>query len=144
MSGSIAPPSPVASITSTAATIGEPKITEIAAKLPAADRISSSWGGASLRASFTVYTGEASADRDQRRLGAEDGTEAERRERGERDPGQHRRLVAADLEAVRGHVAAVAREVLDRERDRDPGQADDHAGTTTTGRWSSRARRAGR
>ncbi len=56
MSGSIAPPSPLASITSTAATIGEPKITEIAAKLPAAPRISSSWGGASRFASFTVKT----------------------------------------------------------------------------------------
>ena len=56
MSGSVAPPSPLASITSTAATIGEPKITEIAAKLPAAPRTTSSCGGASRLASFTVKT----------------------------------------------------------------------------------------
>ena len=53
ISGRVAPPRPLASITSTAATIGEPKITEIAAKLPAAAMIRSSCGGASRLASLT-------------------------------------------------------------------------------------------
>ena len=56
MSGSIGPPSPVASITRIAATMGEPKITEIAAKLPAAPMIISSCAGESLRANFTHAT----------------------------------------------------------------------------------------
>ena len=53
MRGNVAPPSPLASITSTAATIGDPKITEMAAKLPAAAMISKSCGGASRLASLT-------------------------------------------------------------------------------------------
>ena len=56
MRGNVAPPRPLASITSTAATMGEPKITEIAAKLPAAAKTSSSCGGASFFASFTANT----------------------------------------------------------------------------------------
>ena len=56
MSGSVAPPRPLASMTSTAATIGEPKITEMAAKLPAAASTSSNCGGASRFASFTAKT----------------------------------------------------------------------------------------
>ena len=53
ISGSIAPPSPLASMTRIAATMGEPKMTEIAAKLPAAAMMRSNCGGASRFASFT-------------------------------------------------------------------------------------------
>ncbi len=54
ISGSVAPPRPAASITRIAATSGEPKIAEIAAKAPAAPMTTSSWGGASFLASCTV------------------------------------------------------------------------------------------
>ncbi len=56
MSGRVAPPRPLASITRIAATIGDPKITEMAAKLPAAASTMSSCGGASFFASFTANT----------------------------------------------------------------------------------------
>ena len=56
MSGSVAPPRPDASMMITAPTIGEPKITEIAAKAPAAPKTSSIVGGASRFASLTVAT----------------------------------------------------------------------------------------
>ena len=54
ISGSVAPPRPAASITRIAATSGEPKIAEIAAKAPAAPMTTSIWGGASFLASCTV------------------------------------------------------------------------------------------
>ena len=70
------------------------------------------------------YDGEPGADRDQRRLGAEHDAETERRQRGERDAGQHVRIVAADhLQSVRGHVTAVAGKAHDREGDGQPGEA---------------------
>ncbi len=56
MSGSIGPPRPVASMTRIAATMGDPKITEMAAKLPAAPTIIRSCAGESLRANFTQAT----------------------------------------------------------------------------------------
>ena len=46
-SGRVAPPSPVASISSTAPITGEPKIDETAAKLPAAAIRPTAWSGAS-------------------------------------------------------------------------------------------------
>ena len=56
MSGRVAPPRPLASITRIAATSGDPKITEMAAKLPAAASTMSSCGGASFFARFTAKT----------------------------------------------------------------------------------------
>ena len=55
INGSVAPPSPAASMTSTADTIGEPKMTEIAARLPAAASTVTSCGGASRLTRATVY-----------------------------------------------------------------------------------------
>ena len=52
--GSVAPPSPAASMTRTADTIGEPKITEMAARLPAAASTVTSWSGAPRRMRRTV------------------------------------------------------------------------------------------
>ena len=56
MSGSVAPPSPEASMITIAAMIGEPKTTEIAANAPAAPSTSNDCGGASRLASRTVKT----------------------------------------------------------------------------------------
>ena len=56
ISGSVAPPKPAASITRIAATTGEPKIAETAAKAPAAPRTTSNCGGASFFARFTENT----------------------------------------------------------------------------------------
>ena len=52
--GSVAPPSPVASMIRIAAGIGDPKITAMAAKLPAAPSTITSCGGASFFARFTA------------------------------------------------------------------------------------------
>ena len=73
------PPRPVASISSTAAIIGESKTAEMAAKLPAAARTMSSWGGASRFASETSQTVRPGAEGDERRLRPEHDAEADRR-----------------------------------------------------------------
>ena len=54
ISGSVGPPSPDASMIRMAATIGEPKIAEIAANTPAAPITSSRVRGASFLACFTT------------------------------------------------------------------------------------------
>ena len=84
----VAPAMPAASMMRKAPSRGEPSSVLIAAKLPADAMIVTAIGGTSFLTRRTVEGREPTADRDERRLGAEHRAEAQRRERGEDDAGQ--------------------------------------------------------
>ena len=122
--GSIAPPRPVASMMTTAPITGEPKIVEIAAKLPAAAINPTAWSGASLlttridrvpRPAPSAISGASGPSTSPRPRVASAASIT---------PGQIDRPCrgTADLEAVRGDVAAAPREVHDRKRRERAGQ----------------------
>ena len=114
---SIAPPIPATSIIRNAARRGEPRSVLIAAKLPAAPITTLAISGASRLTRWMARTPEAAADRDRRRLRAEDDPEAEGGERGSDDPGElDRRHGSGCLEPLRRLVPCRSRQVPDRER----------------------------
>ena len=115
---SVTPPMPATSMIRNAPSSGEPSRVLIAAKLPADAMIVRAIGGASFFEQVHGQRGESAADGDQRRLGAEDRAQAQRGQRGEDDAGQLAvdRRTAAGLEAEGRRVAAVARQVADRQR----------------------------
>ncbi len=122
ISGSVAPPKPAASITRIAATIGEPKIAEMAAKPPAAPEHDEQLRGRVLLGQVHGEHRQASTERDERSFGAEHQPETNGRERGQHDARHHVRLGGPHLEAVRGDVAPVPRKARDRKRDRKAGE----------------------
>ena len=96
-SGRIGPPSPVASMMSTAPITGEPKIDETAAKLPAAAIRPSAWSRRVPLDQPHREHSEPEAERDQGPLRPEHEPEPERRERRE----QHTRQVDRPRSACR-------------------------------------------
>ena len=124
-----------------APTIGEPSSVETAAKLPATPMTTAAIGGASLLDQVDREDTEAAADRDQRRLGTEDDTEAQRRERGEDDAGQldrrDRRRCCGTRRPVSGRRS---REVLDRRGDEEPAEREQRRPATSSARaWKPRS-----
>ena len=117
----MAPPRPLASMMRIAATIGDPKITEMAAKLPAAAITMTSCGGRPSRL-LHHERGDAGAIRDERGLGSEDEAESEGGHRREGHAGNVLRSAPTGLESVGRHVPAVAGQARDREGDREPGE----------------------
>ncbi len=121
-SGRVAPPSPVASITSTAPITGEPKIDETAAKLPAAAISPTAWSGASRLTSRIASVPSPRPSAISGPSGPSTSPKPERRERRQ----QHARQVdrtgrrAARLEPVGGHMTAVPGQAHDRERRQQP------------------------
>jgi hypothetical protein len=102
----------------TAPMIGDPKMTDIAAKLPAGPKTSSNVGCASRFATLRVATESAASDRDERCFGTEDKSQPQRCERGQRDARHHVRLGASDLQAMCGNVTAIAWQSRDRDGNR--------------------------
>ena len=120
MSGSVAPPSPLASITSTAATIGRPEDHRDGGEAACCREHHEQLRRCVALRELHREDRQAAADRDQGRLGTEHETEPEGRQRGEGDAGDLGRLGAAHLQPVGRHVPAVAGQLHDRERDREP------------------------
>ena len=97
ISGRVAPPRPDASMMITAPMIGDPKMTEIAAKAARCAQDEQHRGGRVPFCEFDRGDGHAGSDRDQWRLGPEHEPESERGERRQRDAGHHVRFGAPDL-----------------------------------------------
>ena len=121
-SGSVAPPSPVASITSTAPITGDPKIDDTAAKLPAAAISPTACWGASRLTSRIAIVPSPRPTAIKRPFRSEHEPESERRQRRQQHPGQVDRSGrrATGLEPVGGHVTAVPGQTHDRKRRQQP------------------------
>ena len=122
--GSFGPPSPMASMSSTAAISGEPKISETAANVPAAPRTCVASGGASERTSRMPSTPSPPPSAISGASGPSTRPSPTVATRGEQHPGQLPRLGHARVQAVRRHVSAVAGQARDRDGHHETGDGE--------------------